>query len=148
MNVPAQALILVADGRKAMVLRNKGDAKFPNLKSEWVVVDQNPSTSSQGTDRPGRVNFQERRSSVDQTDWHAAEETAFAKRAAQALEDIVHMTDARHVVLVAPPRTLAVLRRSLRQDTLQKVIAELPRDLVNFAIAEIENHLGCVQAAS
>ena len=52
MNVPAQAIILVADGRKAMILRNEGDAKFPNLKSEWVVVDQNPSTSSQaGSDQ-------------------------------------------------------------------------------------------------
>jgi protein required for attachment to host cells len=148
MKVPAQALILVADGRKAMVLRNNGDAKFPNLKSEWVAVDQNPSTSSQGTDRPGRVNFRDRRSSVEQTDWHAAEEMTFGKRAAQALEDIVQIAHARHVVLVAPPRTLAVLRRSLRQDTLQKVIAELPRDLVNFTIAEIENHLSCVQAVS
>jgi protein required for attachment to host cells len=148
MNIPAHALILVADGRKAMIFRNDGDAKSLNLKRLWVVVDQNPPNSLQGTDRPGRVNFQNRRSSVEQTDWHDAEEAAFARRAAQALEDIVRADRARHVVIVAPPRTLAVLRGNLRDEALDKVIAELPRDLVNIPVAEIENWLGRAEHAS
>jgi protein required for attachment to host cells len=148
MNVPAQAIILVADGRKAMILRNEGDAKFPSLKSEWVVVDQNPSTSSQGTDRPGRISFQDRRSSVEQTDWHAAEEIAFAKRAAHALEDIVQVAHTHHIVIVAPPRTLAVLRRSLGNETREKVVAELSRDLVNLPLSDIATHLNRAKVAS
>lgn len=148
MNIPANTLVLVADGRKAMILRNAGDAKFPNLKSEWVVVDHNPPTAAQGTDRPGRVNFQGRRSSVEQTDWHTAEETAFAKRAAAALEDLARDDKARDIVLVAPPRTLAVVRRSLGDDTLKKVIHELPHDLVKLPVSEIEAYLGRANAAS
>lgn len=148
MNLPANAFVLVADGRKAMILRNAGDAKFPNLKNEWVVVDQNPPTAAQGTDRPGRVNFQGRRSSLEQTDWHTAEETAFAKRAAAALEDLVRDAKARHIVLVAPPRTLAVIRRSLGDDTLKNVITELPHDLVKLSVSEIEAYLGRERAPS
>jgi protein required for attachment to host cells len=148
MKLPANTLILVADGRKAMILRNAGDEKFPNLTTEWVVEERNPLTAEQGSDRPGRVRFQGRRSSVEQTDWHDEEETAFAKRAATTLEQFVRDAAARHIVVVAPPRTLAVLRRSLDEATLQKVIAELPNDLVKLPINEIETHLGRAKAAS
>ena len=148
MNIPANALILVADGRKAMILRNAGDEKFPNLKSEWTVVDQNPPTATQGTDRPGRVSFQGRRSSVEQTDWHTERESAFAKSTAAALDAFVRESQARHVVVVAPPRTLAVLRRSLGDETSRKVIAELQQDLVKLPIHEIEAHLDRAETAS
>jgi protein required for attachment to host cells len=148
MNIPANALILVADGRKAMILRNGSDEKYPNLKSEWVMVEQNPSTAAQGTDRPGRVRSQNRRSSVEQTDWHAEAETAFAKRTAAALEELVRDIRKCSVVIVAPPRTLAVIRRSLRDNTQKRVIAELPHDLVNLAVSDIEAHLGRMMAAS
>lgn len=148
MNIPANALVLVADGRKAMILRNIGDAKFPNLKNEWAVLDHNPPTAAQGTDRPGRVSFQGRRSSVEQTDWHTAEETAFAKRAAAALDDLGRDAAARHIIVVAPARTLGVLRQSLDNNTLKKVVAELPHDLVKFTVSEIEAYLGRAKGAS
>lgn len=149
MKIPSNALVLVADGRKALILRNAGDDMFPNLKTEWAVVDQtNPSTSTQGSDRPGRVSFQGQRSSFEQTDWHAQEETAFATHAAAALEDLVRDAKARQVVIVAPPRTLAVLRRNLGNETSQKLIAELAQDLVNHSVGDIEEHLGKAKIAS
>jgi len=40
--IPHGAYVLVGDGRKALFLRNEGDQKFPNLKAERVVVDENP----------------------------------------------------------------------------------------------------------
>jgi len=142
MNMPSNTLVLVADGRKAMILRNTGDAMFPSLKIEWAVMDQNPSTAAQGSDRPGRVNFRNRRSSVEQTDWHAQEEVAFAKRTAAAFDDLVRDLKVADVVIVAPPRTLSVLRHSLAQGTSTKVIAELAHDLVNRPIGDIESYLG------
>jgi hypothetical protein len=36
-------------------LRNHGDAKFPNLRTERVFVDENPPSHEQGTERPGRI---------------------------------------------------------------------------------------------
>ena len=35
--IPHNALVFVGDGRKALFLRNDGDAKFPNLKTEKGV---------------------------------------------------------------------------------------------------------------
>ena len=148
MKIPANALILVADGRKAMILRNAGDEKFPNFKTEWSMTEEHPSTAAQGSDRPGRVNFQNRRSSVEQTDWHTEEETQFAKRTATILDGLVHEMQPRQVVIVAPPRTLSVLRRSLGQDTSRKVVAELAHDLVNHTVGDIEAYLGRAKAAS
>jgi protein required for attachment to host cells len=148
MKIPADALILVADGRKAMILRNAGDEKFPNLKTEWSVAEPHASTAAQGTDRPGRVSFQDRRSSVEQTDWHTEEETAFAKRTAATLDGLVRQQQTRNVVIIAPARTLSVLRRSLGEDTTRKVIAELVHDLVNHTVGDIEAYLGRAKAAS
>ena len=54
-NIPHSSLVFVGDGRKALFLRNEGDEKFPNLKTERVFVDDNPPTHEQGTDRPGRA---------------------------------------------------------------------------------------------
>jgi protein required for attachment to host cells len=148
MKIPSNTLVLVADGRKAMILRNAGDATFPNLKVEWAVMDQNPSTAKQGTDRPGRVNFQNRRSSVEQTDWHAQEEVAFAKQTAAAFDDLVRDLKAADAVIVAPPRTLSVLRKHLDQATSSRVLAELAHDLVNRPIGDIEDYLGRATIAS
>ena len=71
--IPHDALIFVGDGRKALFLRNAGDEKFPNLKTERVFADENPPTYEQGTDRPV-VSFahagSHRRGSIEQTDWH------------------------------------------------------------------------------
>ena len=53
-HIPHDALVLVGDGRKALFLRNHGDAKFPDLKVEQVFADVNPATHEQGTDKPGR----------------------------------------------------------------------------------------------
>jgi protein required for attachment to host cells len=39
---PHDAMIFVGDGRKALFLRNDGDEKFPNLKTEQVFADENP----------------------------------------------------------------------------------------------------------
>src|SRR5690349_17574235 len=52
--LPHDALVFVGDGRKALFLRNAGDAKFPDLRTEQVFKDDNPPSHEQGTDKPGR----------------------------------------------------------------------------------------------
>ena len=49
-DLPHQAWILVGDGRKALVLRNEGDARFPNLKTVSVFDGGRvPSTAELGS---------------------------------------------------------------------------------------------------
>ena len=55
LRIPHHAFVFVGDGRKALFLRNEGDEKFPNLKTEKVFEDENPSSHEQGTDRPGHL---------------------------------------------------------------------------------------------
>jgi protein required for attachment to host cells len=142
--LPHGALVLVGDGRKALVLRNEGDARFPNLKTT-TVLDQGrlPPTAALGTDRPGRA-FQSadgRRSGMEQTDWHELAENRFAGEIAQALEARHSAGDFGALVVVAPPRTLAELRRSFSDGLRAKVIAEVDKDLTNHPVYEIERLL-------
>lgn len=110
------ALVFVGDGRKALFLRNQGDEKFPNLRTEKVFEDENPPSQEQGIDRPGRVAESAatgRRSAVEPTDWHQIEEHRFARRVAAAIEQMVRASKAKALIVVAPPRTLAGLARRI-----------------------------------
>jgi len=143
-NIPHDALIFVGDGRKALFLRNAGDATSPNLKTERVFVDDNPPTHEQGSDRPGR-GFKRahtnRRSGMDETDWHELEAHRFVHRVAAALERLVRERKPRALVVAAPPRTLADLRDAFHPDVKRLIIAEIDKDLTKHPVGEIEKHL-------
>jgi protein required for attachment to host cells len=143
LKIPHQALVFVGDGRKALFLRNEGDEKFPNLKTEQVFSDDNPPSHDQGTDRPGHLGkgSQGRRSAVEPTDWHELEEHQFARKVAAALEQVVRADKVKAVVVVAPPKTLAELRSAFHADVKARIIAEIHKDLTKEPIWDIEKHL-------
>jgi protein required for attachment to host cells len=144
-NIPHDAIVFVGDGRKALFLRNAGDEKFPNLKTEQVFVDQNPATRDQGTDKPGRVYASAggggRRAAVEPTDWHELEEHRFARMVAEAFEKLVRERKVKAAVIVAPPRTLAELRHAFHGDVKARIIAEVDKDFTKHPVYEIEKHL-------
>jgi protein required for attachment to host cells len=141
--IPHNAFVFVGDGRKALFLRNDGDEKFPNLRTEQVFIDDNPATHEQGTDRPGRSfsSVGPGRSSVTQTDWHDLEEHRFAREVAATLEKVVRERKIEALVIVAPPRTLADLRAAFHADVKKRIIAEVDKDLTKHPLYEIEKHL-------
>ena len=142
--IPHDAMIFVGDGRKALFLRNDGDEKFPNLRTEQVFTDVNPLTHEQGADRPGvAISRAEsvRHGSVAQTDWHRLEENRFVASVAAALEHLVRERAVPALVIVAPPRALADLRRAFHKDVKERIVAEVGKDLTNHPVAEIEKHL-------
>ena len=136
------AIIFVGDGRKALFLRNDGDEKFPNLKTEQVFTEENPSSHEQGTDKPGSTfAFAARRGKMGETDWHHLEEHRFVERVARALEQVVRSRAVPALVIVAPPRTLADLRRAFHAEVKKRIVAEIGKDLTNHPVGEIETHL-------
>jgi protein required for attachment to host cells len=142
--LPRDALVLVGDGRKALLLRNLGDEKFPDLRTEQVFAEENPPTREQGTDKPGRGFAHagaHRRSSMEQTDWHDIQEQRFVARVAAALENIVRSRDVPALVVAAPPRALAALRRAFHADVKARIIAEIGKDLTNHPVNDITAHL-------
>jgi len=144
-SIPHDTIVFVGDGRKALFLRNAGDEKFPDLKTEQVFVDQNPATRDQGSDKPGRLfagpTAPNRRSAVEPTDWHELEEHRFAQRVAAAMEQLAHEHKTAALVVVAPPRTLADLRHAFHADVKKRIVAEIDRDLTKHPLYEIEKHL-------
>jgi len=144
LKIPNNALVFVGDGRKALFLRNHGDAKFPNLRTEKVFEEENPSTHEQGSDRPGRLGeaaLAGRRSAVEPTDWHDIEEHRFARKVTAFMEQMVRATKAKALIVVAPPKTLAELRNAFHPDLKACIIAEISKDLTKHPLDEIEKHL-------
>jgi protein required for attachment to host cells len=142
-NIPHDAFVFVGDGRKALFLRNEGDEKFLNLKTEQVLIDQNPPTREHGSDQPGRAfaSVGSRRSAMEDADWHELEEQRFAHEIAAALHRIVRERKVKSLVIVAPPRTLAELRRAFHSEVKNCIVAEIDKDLTKQPIYEIEKHL-------
>jgi protein required for attachment to host cells len=138
------AFVFVGDGRKALFLRNEGDERYLNLKTEQVLHgEDNPPTHEQGSDQPGRAfaSVGSRRSAVENTDWHDLEEQRFAQDVAEALLRIVRERKVKSLVVVAPPRTLAELRRAFHSEVKDCILAEIDKDLTKQPIYEIEKHL-------
>jgi protein required for attachment to host cells len=149
LKIPHNAFVFVGDGRKALLLRNEGDEKYPNLKTENVFEDVNPSTQEQGSERPGRVSKAQhsgQRSAVEPVDWHDIEEHRFAKQVAAKMEQVVRQRRIPALVVVAPPRTLADLRDAFHSDVQALVIAEINKDLTKHPVGEIERHLTSMPA--
>lgn len=133
----------VDDGRRALFLRNDGDAISPSLRTEKVLEEENSPTHEQGSDRPGRVSAAGsagRRSAVEPTDWHDIEEHRFAQKVAAAIEQLVRKSKVKDLIVVAPPRTLADLRNAFHSD-VKAFIAEINKDLTRHSVGEIEKHL-------
>jgi protein required for attachment to host cells len=142
--LPHDALVFVGDGRKALFLRNAGDEQVPDLRTEEVFKEDNPPTREQGTDKPGRgfaSAGSPRRSGMEETDWHHLEERRFAERVAAVLEEVVRRRHVPAIVVAAPPKTLAALRRAFHADVKAKVVAELDKDLTKEPVDRIEAHL-------
>lgn len=141
--IPHDAYVIVGDGRKALFLRNEGNGVTLRLKTEQVLQNDNPPTREQGSDQPGR-SFQSvgsGRSAVEQTDWQEIGEQRFARTIADAIEGLARDRDIAGFVIVAPPRTLAELRRVLDANVKQRIIAEIDKDLTGHPVSEIEKYL-------
>lgn len=135
--------VVVADGEKALFLRNEGDAQYPTLKVQREMHEENPPTREQGSDRPGRFNDGPtvHRSAVDDTDWHRVAKERFADEIAERLYKLAHRGEFDKVVLVAPPVVLGEMRRKLHKEVEDKVVGEIAKTLTNHSVGEIEKIL-------
>jgi len=140
MDIPHKSVVLVADGRKMLFLRNEGDATHPNLVVEHAEEQDNPSTSDQTTHRAGQASSPRGgvQSSVEPTDFHQIEEDRFAAEAADMLKKRAFANDYESLIIVAPPRTLGELRKHYHKEVSDRLTGELDKDLTGHPIDEIE----------
>ena len=137
------AWVVVADGEKALFLRNVTDAQDPNLEVVRIERQENPPDREQGTDAPGRRTDvgHGQRSAMEETDWHALAKERFAHDLAGILYRAAHRGDYRQLVLVCPARVLGALRPELHDEVRDRLVAEVPQDLTNHPRPEIEAHV-------
>jgi protein required for attachment to host cells len=131
--------LLVADGARALVLRNVGTAVEPKLVTERAYAIDNPPTRDQGTDKPGRTNDPfTHKSSMETPDWHRIEEEKFMQRVASDLEEDRRAGRFERLMIAAPPVALGTLRDAMC-DALQKTVAaEFNKDWTKMPVSDIE----------
>ena len=137
------AWVVVCDGRKALILENKGDAEHPDLRTRDATEHQSRPTHAMGADSPGRVHQSQgaSRSSVEQTDWHDRDEDAFLASLAASLDKALAAKQTAAVVVVAPPRALGMIRRHYSTALRAALAGEIDKDLVALPVDEIERRL-------
>jgi len=143
LQIPAGALILVGDGRKALFLRNKGAPTHVELSVEQVLQQADPPTREQGTDRPGRYHGSDgvSKSAFEQVDWHQLAEDRFAAEIGGTLNRLAHENRFYQLILVAPAKVLGALRTQLNKETSARVVAEVPKDLTSQPLPDIARTL-------
>jgi len=119
MTIPADTLVVVADGTSARVFRNVGDEKALSLKQEALLEGMNMDD-----DGPGRAMPAE--SSASQID-----EATFAKQLAKGLNEDALGNRYEHLVLLADPQTLGRVRPLLHKETLRRMVGELAKTFTN-----------------
>jgi protein required for attachment to host cells len=132
--------VVVADGEKALFLRNDGDEKFPNLEVFREEEHENPPNREQKANRTGRFNDgpNVHKSGVQDTDWHELEKERFASDLADILYRQAHKGRFSELVLVATPHTLGDLRGELHSEVSAKVVGQVDKNLTNHPVHEIE----------
>ena len=144
MQVPHDSFVLVADGRKMLFFRNEGDAEFPNLIVERKDVHANPARSrAEERSRraaPARA-IGGRGSAMEEVDFHQLEEDRFAADTAEMLKARALATISSRWSWWRRRKTLGELRKHYHKEVEKRLVAEVPKDLVNLPVAEIEQIL-------
>ena len=115
---PHNALVLVADGRKMLFFRNHGDENQIDLRTEAHDRREDRKDSDIKTDAPGAIQQSAGygRSTYEETDFHQQEEDRWIKEAADELNKRALRNDFDALAIVAPPKALGVLARSLHKE--------------------------------
>ncbi|MDB5700272.1 MAG: Host attachment protein [Sphingomonadales bacterium] len=140
MRLAHNTLVLVADGGKRLMFRNKGDAIAPNLIVEEAEKRANPADRDQKSDaqgqRPSSATLGQ--DSTDEIDYHQQEEDRFAAATAELLKKRALRGDYEKLIIVAAPKLLGVLRKHYHPEVERRLIAEVAKDLTGHPKDRIE----------
>jgi protein required for attachment to host cells len=143
MALPHNALVLVADGTKALFLRNHGDQNQIDLRTEAHDKREDRKDREIKTDAPGaqspRVGIG--RDTMEETDVHQQEEDRWVKEAAEELKQRALRNDFDALAIIAPPKALGVLRKELHKEVERRIVLTLNKEMTDRPIPDIEELL-------
>ena len=128
--LPGGALVVVADGGGARILRNVGSGREVTLEQVEVVDPAQLPLATPSGHQPPEVHGEE------------GEEAGFAKRLAIRLNEdaLKHRYD--HLVLCADAQTLGQMRPLLHKETQSRLLSEHAKNFANTPLHEIARVLG------
>ncbi len=141
--MPENCWVAVCDGKQALLLRNRGDARYPDLVVIWSLSNPGELTHELGNDRPGRVmpRYGTARSAVEQPDLHQKAETELLEAMMRQIDEAIHLKRASGVIFVAPTSVLGWIRKHMPKAVEQAVVGELGKDLTHFSVNDIQQYL-------
>ena len=141
MPLPHNALVMVADGRKMLFFRNRGDENQIDLRTEAHEARRYQRKDREiKTDAPGVVqqSFGYGRSTYEEPDFQQQEEDRWIKDAADELKERVLRNDFDALAIVAPPKALGVLRKCLHKEVEKRLICTVNKEMSGRPVPDIE----------
>lgn len=141
MPLPHNALVLVADGRKTLFLRNHGDANQIDLRTEAHDEREDRKDSDIKTDAPGTIGQSagySGRVAYEETDFHQQEEDNWVKDAAADLKARALRNDFDDLVIIAPPKALGVIKKELHKEVERRLLCTINKEMSARPIPDIE----------
>ena len=124
--IPEHALVVVADGGKALLFRRTGSGAEVKLREERQVDPDAMAEQGPAGSRP-----------EDQTPKQTGE-ASFANHLAHMLHTMHQRGDFKDLVLVVDPQTLGQLRSALHKTVEAAVVRTVAKDLTNHPQKAIE----------
>ena len=143
MALPHNALVLVADGTKALFLRNQGDQNQIDLRTEAHDEREDRKDREIKTDAPGatRQSMGYGRPTMDEADFHTQEEDRWIKEAAEELKKRALRNDFEALAVIAPPKALGYLKKCLHKEVEKRIVLTINKEMTDRPIPDIEELL-------
>ena len=125
MQIPNEALVIVADGEGARVFRNRGDGQRLSLHQYDLLELMNMNDDGPAGSMP------------DGSDGFRIDKATFAKQLANWLNARALRQEFDSLVLMADPQTLGQIRRSLHKEVNDRLIASIDKNMTNAPIGDI-----------
>jgi protein required for attachment to host cells len=142
MTLPHDSLVLVADGRKALFLRNQGDEYRIDLRtashreredrknSDIKTAPSGQSPAPGGTGLSGGT--------MGEPDFHQQEEDRFARELAEEINGMALAGRFETLAVIAPARTMGELRPLWHQEVAKRIAAEHVKEMTRRPVQDIE----------
>ncbi len=74
---------------------------------------------------------------MEEADWHHIAKERFANEIAKALYHHAHANLFERLIIIAPPKILGKLRKAFHPEVLERIAAEIPKELTSHPVSEI-----------
>lgn len=142
MTLPHNTLILVADGRKALFLRNQGDEQQIDLRTTSHQEREDRKDGDIKTDAAGQSPAPAGTGlgggTMGEPDFHQQEEDRFARDLADKINAMALASKFEALVVVAPARTMGELRPLWHKEVSARLAGEHVKEMTDRPVSDIE----------